>query len=490
MKNQVFNPYLPSYEYIPDGEPRIFGNRLYIYGSHDKFGSTQYCDNDYVCWSTPVSDLSDWRYEGTIYTREDHPCDEIHERTCLYAPDVVLGNDGRYYLYYSMSGSSIISVAVCDTPAGHFAYLGDVHSPDHALPIGYCSGDYYQFDPSVLVDDDGRIYLYSGYAPKASEDNKGRLYVGCHAYELESDMLTVKQGPVLFIPKEWHKEEGAAYFEAPSMRKINGLYYFVYSARATGLYYYYSTDPLHDPHFGGRIHSTSDVGIHGYDAQHPAYPIGNIHGGIACINGQYYIFDHRHTNRSSYQRQGVAEPIFFDEKGLIAQAEATSCGLNNAPLRGTGTYPAYIACYLFYPGEYDRASMSAYMTQDVDDIYSTHPLCSGNEYQNMETIENPIQYLHGINDSVTFGYKYFDFDHEVSYISCKVRGHAKGTLSLSLEENAQSVGTLDLELDSSCWTTVTVPCRIDTGIHALYFKYHGKGEFDMLNFTFSSEKKG
>ena len=33
---QIFNPYLPSYEYIPDGEPHIFGDRLYIYGSHDR----------------------------------------------------------------------------------------------------------------------------------------------------------------------------------------------------------------------------------------------------------------------------------------------------------------------------------------------------------------------------------------------------------------------------------------------------------------------
>ena len=27
------NPYLPSWEYIPDGEPRVFGNRVYVYGS-------------------------------------------------------------------------------------------------------------------------------------------------------------------------------------------------------------------------------------------------------------------------------------------------------------------------------------------------------------------------------------------------------------------------------------------------------------------------
>lgn len=35
MKHQAMNPYLPLYEYVPDGEPRVFGDRLYLYGSHD-----------------------------------------------------------------------------------------------------------------------------------------------------------------------------------------------------------------------------------------------------------------------------------------------------------------------------------------------------------------------------------------------------------------------------------------------------------------------
>ena len=37
MKKQAFNPYLPSWEYIPDGEPYVFGDRVYIYGSHDYY---------------------------------------------------------------------------------------------------------------------------------------------------------------------------------------------------------------------------------------------------------------------------------------------------------------------------------------------------------------------------------------------------------------------------------------------------------------------
>ena len=65
-KKQAFNPYLPSWEYIPDGEPYVFGDRLYVYGSHDKFGGKEYCENDYVCWSAPVNDLSRGCYAEDI----------------------------------------------------------------------------------------------------------------------------------------------------------------------------------------------------------------------------------------------------------------------------------------------------------------------------------------------------------------------------------------------------------------------------------------
>jgi hypothetical protein len=34
-KKQAFNPYLPSWEYVPDAEPHIVDGRVYVYGSHD-----------------------------------------------------------------------------------------------------------------------------------------------------------------------------------------------------------------------------------------------------------------------------------------------------------------------------------------------------------------------------------------------------------------------------------------------------------------------
>ena len=43
MKKQAFNPYLPSWEYVPDGEPHVFGDRVYLYGSHDMYSGWGYC---------------------------------------------------------------------------------------------------------------------------------------------------------------------------------------------------------------------------------------------------------------------------------------------------------------------------------------------------------------------------------------------------------------------------------------------------------------
>ena len=48
MKKQALNPYLPSYEYIHDGEPHVFGDRVYVYGSHDRFNGGGFCMNDYI----------------------------------------------------------------------------------------------------------------------------------------------------------------------------------------------------------------------------------------------------------------------------------------------------------------------------------------------------------------------------------------------------------------------------------------------------------
>lgn len=115
MRGQAFNPYLPQNEYIPDAEPYVFGNRVYIYGSHDRFGAPMFCMNDYVCYSAPVDDLSDWRYEGIIYHKNQDPKNKLGMRL-LFAPDVAKAPDGKYYLYYAFDFMGIMGIAVSDRP--------------------------------------------------------------------------------------------------------------------------------------------------------------------------------------------------------------------------------------------------------------------------------------------------------------------------------------------------------------------------------------
>ncbi len=156
MKTQCHNPYLPLFEHIPDGEPKVFGDRLYIFGSHDLENGNEFCELYYVAWSAPVNDLSDWRYEGVIYRKDQDPFNQ--DLLPLYAPDVVKGRDGRYYLYYCVRFQDSINVAVCDTPAGEYEYYGRIRYQD-----GTVMTDNQPYDPSVICCEEGN-FLYFGLA--------------------------------------------------------------------------------------------------------------------------------------------------------------------------------------------------------------------------------------------------------------------------------------------------------------------------------------
>ena len=97
------NPYLPKWEYIPDGEPRVFGDRVYIYGSHDFAGSGSFCDCVLKCWSAPVDNPNQWVCHGDIFrvgkTRdyEKPNTDYTVDTSKLFAPDVV-EKDGKLIL--------------------------------------------------------------------------------------------------------------------------------------------------------------------------------------------------------------------------------------------------------------------------------------------------------------------------------------------------------------------------------------------------------
>ena len=158
-------------------------------------------------------------------------------------------------------------------------------------------------------------------------------------------MLTIIGEPTILLPADFNPKK-PNYWEGPSIRHIGQWYYLVYPATdMTGLNYAMSLFPDKGFIHKGSIHSSSDIGLNGRKLVNAAYPIGNSHGGMVCIKGQWYIFDHRRTGKTT-NRQPVAERIEIKKDGSISMVESTSCGLNDGALHGIGTYPAYIACCL------------------------------------------------------------------------------------------------------------------------------------------------
>jgi len=470
-KKCMVNPYLPSWEYIPDGEPYVFDGRVYVYGSHDKFNGWAFCLNDYVCWSAPVDDLGSWRYEGVIYRKDQDPRN-ADGHACLYAPDVTVGPDGRYYLYYVLDKEDVVSVAVCDTPAGQYEFYGYVHDKNGGL-LGERPGDEPQFDPGLLTEGDV-TYLYTGFC--AANDTKRH---GPMLTVLDKDMLTIIEEPVFIAPSAPYAKgsgyEGHEFFEAPSMRKRGDTYYFVYSSiKSFELCYAVSDRPTGGFKYGGTIVANNDIGISTYKpAQQPMAYGGNNHGSIVEIDGQWYIFYHRQTNGTHFSRQGCIERIEFAPDGSIPQVEITSCC--GVPLPGKGEYSAHLACHLTAREE----------AGFVNGVHGWMDMRFPKITQDGKDGEECPAYVCNLADGASAGFKYFECKG-VKAVSIKTRSYGNGYIAVKTSWDGEALCRIPVGY-TNIWVKNTAPVSIPDGVHALYFTFEGEGATSLLSFELHTE---
>ncbi|QMV66449.1 hypothetical protein HS960_01720 [Sphingobacterium paramultivorum] len=408
VHQSIGNPYLPLWEHLPDGEPRVFEDpdqpgkyRAYIIGSHD-LRFTSYCGPDIRMWSAPIENLTSWRDEGAIFS---YPIDGKWD--VMYAPDLVevKRKDGKkeYYLFPHSRGDKREAMVVKgDRPNGPFKPINLTEDGKRTLP-----GSILGFDPAVYIeyvtdpkDPDYEIgfraYGFWGFQRSmAAQLDQKTMYSLRPGTEIINYLL-----PASARYGELRDPKGTAYpnifkgedlgtfnfFEASSIRKVGNKYVSVYSGYSgpeygvgssnSTLRYAVADSPLGPWKSGGvLVDSRAPVLNKDGSAIETSNAGHNTHGSIELINGQWYVFYHRPPRGFGFARQAVVEPIrvSWDEKsvkdgGMVAirafdpfqenltikdkqgkeykGAEVTSEGFHFYGLDPYRYYSAGYACYL------------------------------------------------------------------------------------------------------------------------------------------------
>ena len=492
------NPYLPLWEYIPDGEPYVFEDpdnpgkfRVYIYGSHD-IEKTTYCGRDQVVWSAPVDDLRRWRFDGVIFeSRLDAtgaPLNADGKGDILYAPDVVetVAPDGKktYYLYPNTQAAGRNGmIARADRPDGPFTVCNwDPKDPTRTTGV-------LGFDPAAFVDDDGRVYGYWGFQQSFGAELDPKT------------MCTVKKGAkvVTDMVSNLNQEGVFRFFEASSIRKVKDKYIFVYSRwTADGdfglgeanntLAYAWSNSPLGPWTYGGTV-----IDARGRDVDEDGKPIwtaapgGNTHGSLCEIQGQWYIFYHRQAGLGGFDRQAMVAPVEVkvtegpDGKVEITEGEYTSEGFELDGLDPLVPHSAGIACWFTGPRPAEK--------DDLGNKYSGSYILptrrvwdGGTDPYDLSVNTNPV--VNNTAGSIV-GYKYFNFDGlraakaRKLFVNLVPRG-VRGRIVIMADHPRHGTRLGVIRLNGHQKQTLTQMCaRVPKaarlqGKHALYFVFESR----------------
>lgn len=474
------NPYMPLWEHVPDGEPRVFTyngeTRIYLYGSHDT-KKTDYCGPDYVVWSAPVDDPTNWTCHGVCYTASDGGD--------LYAPDVVQKGD-TFYMYAAENRGSSIMLVTSKCPWGPFEN-----------PVKTELG----FDPGILVDDDGRVYAFWGFCES-------------HAGELNDDMATLKpetvrhhimghSKPFWIKEDDGHVDPVDGFFEASSPRKINGKYVLIYSKRyeypkpSTGVFgscngflsYKWCDTPLGDYRPGGDISFNGGEVITGPDGNGiMTYQWGNNHGSLMKVKDQWYVFYHRQTGCNEYSRQAMVEPVDIatgkDGKIYIGKityengepvssdvVEATSQGFYLDGLDAFATISAGYTCHMYDGLGKPMYQDNAEGTNKDKKVAHIRPVYEGDS--------SPVV---DIQSGATIGFKYLNFGTEGAS-KAELTGDIPAGFKISIRIDSYDGKTVSVaEVTEDSKTVVFELGEKITGRHAVYFGFNTENAEDRAVF--------
>lgn len=449
VMSRAQNPYLPLWEHLPDGEPRVFEDpdnpgslRAYIIGSHDTHYD-RYCGNDVRMWSAPVEDLSQWRDEGSIFKWFTGG-----QWDTMYAPDLVETTDrttGKktYWLYpHSRGWRRVATVCKGDRPNGPFTPVNLTADGTQCLP-----GSLIDFDPSVFIepvdnkkDPDYqtgyRAYVFYGFQHStACQLDPQTMYSKRPGTELIDPFIPASSRDGKLLDKEGSEYKALYkgqnpldfnFFEASSIRQVGNKYVMVFSGYSgkeyglgntnSALRYAYGDSPLGPWRSGGVLVDSRGVVADADGSKLITTNAGhNTHGSLQEINGQWYVFYHRPPRGFGNARQAMVAPvkIEWDKKPVAKGGQVRITGYD--PFAKNNEWTAKAADGNEYTG--------AEVTSEGFQIYGLPPYAyysaglacfmygpnANNWMQDNHDVWNNSMDLAGLQNGGIVGFKYFGF---------------------------------------------------------------------------------
>ena len=493
------NPYLPLWEHLPDGEPRVFEDpdqpgkfRAYIIGSHD-VTYTAYCGPDIRMWSAPVEDLSQWRDEGPIFSWFVNG-----QWDTMYAPDLVCTTDrttGKktYWLYpHSRGWRRIAMVCKGDRPNGPFTPVNLTADGTQCLP-----GSLIDFDPSVFIEpinnkkdkdyEKGyRAYVFYGFQHStACELDQNTMYSKREGTELIDPFIPASSADGRLLDKAGSEYKALYqgqnpldfnFFEASSIRQVGNKYVMVFSGYSgkeyglgntnSALRYAFGDSPLGPWRSGGVLVDSRGVVLNEDGSKLITTNAGhNTHGSLQEINGQWYVFYHRPPRGFGNARQAMVAPvkIEWDKKPVAKGGTVRITGYDpfNEGVKGKGKneWVAAASDGNTYTGAEVTSEGFQIFGLPPYNYYSAGLACfmygpNANQYmQDNHDVWNNSMDLAGIQNGGIIGFKYFGFGGLAQNTKgCKAfEGIQKGdnaNIYLNLTHGKHGAFTIHVRLDN------------------------------------------
>jgi hypothetical protein len=293
------NPLIRN-QFTADPSARVFGNRVYVYPSHDilaqpgKGRAGWFVMEDYHVFSS--DNLIDWTDHGVIVTQNKVPWVRPDSYS-MWAPDCIFKN-GKYYFYFPTAAKDTtingrgftVGVAIADKPEGPYI--------PQELPIKGIRG----IDPNIFIDKDGQAYIYwSG----------GNIYgakLKPNMTELDGEIKTIGE-----LPSKGLKE-------GPYLFERNGMYYMTYphvENKIERLEYAIGDNPLGPFKFAGIIMDESPTGC------------WTNHHSFIQFKNQWYLFYHHNDYSPNFDkaRSIRADSLSFNVDGTIKKVIPTLRGI-------------------------------------------------------------------------------------------------------------------------------------------------------------------